>query len=182
MDISSPRGIIVDRINDSTIVIKTTKRNLVFSDYVGLFIACWGLVMWLFGVITDSFNGFSIPFSVIFFGLISILLYSLLNSFNEIQTITVTNDSIEINKKHLILTSREKLDTNLINRIDFKDLRFPSVSIPNFVVFIKFVCNFGFYKVPRIVYNNCSFYFFEHYDRSSRMWIVDYLNELIKKN
>lgn len=179
MDDFTPKGLKIEKTNDKKIIISTDKKELVLSDYFGIFFCCFGFAGWIFGLIETGFTDFYKMFSIIFLGLVGYLFMGLIFSFNEFQTITITNESIEIFKKRLIFSTKTVLDRKSIEKVDLKELKFIFSTVPSVVIMIKYACNLGYYTIPRIVYRGEDIYILEHYKKDLRVWIINYLNEVL---
>jgi len=173
----TPKGIRIEKTGDDKAIIKIEKKDLIFSDYFGIFFVCYGFCMWVFLLINQGFNEFNQLFSIVFLGMMGMLLLSFMISFKEQQIITITDEHIEINKKRFIFSSKELLNRKLIEKIDIKKLSVSMLSMPGIVVMFKFCCNLGYYEIPWIVYNGYDVYLLTHYNKNVRKWIVDYLND-----
>ena len=172
-----PIGIEIEKISDVKTIIKTNKKELVFSDYFGIFFVCFGFCLWVFSLTVQEFTESYKLFSIVFLVLWGCLLANLLISFKEQQIITITNEFIEIKRKQFIFSSNEMLDRKLIEKIDLKKFSFPTFSFPSILLMFKYSCNLGFYEVPRIVYRGNDIYLLANFNKSIRHWIIDYLKE-----
>ena len=172
-----PRGIEIDKDTESNMIIKTQKRGLVFSDYLGLFFIIWGFGLTIFGLIHEGFSDFFVFFSIAMSIALLLILTSLILSFKEYYVITITDKSIEIFKKQIVFSNKLIIDKTTIAKIDLKEIKSPDI---NMILNFRLLCNFGFYKIPRIISNNQETLIFQNYNKEIRVWIVDYLNDLIK--
>lgn len=175
MDNIVPKGIKIETIGDTKTIITTDKKELVFSDYFGIFFVGFGFCFWVFGLTVEGFTEFYKMFSIVSLGLLGFLFISLVASFKEQQIITITGEFIEIRRKKLFFSSKEILYRKLIEKIDIKELSFPTLTIPSIVILLKLSCNFGFYEVPRIVYRGKDVYILANFNISIRRWIIEYL-------
>lgn len=174
----TPKGIRIEKTGDAKTIIKIEKKDLIFSDYLGICFICFGFCMWAFLLINQGFNEFNQLFSIVFLGMMGMILLSFLISFKEQQIIIISDEHIEINKNRFIFSSKELLNRKLIEKIDIKKLSFSTLSMLGIVVMFKFCCNLGYYEIPRIVHNGHDIYILTHYNKNIRKWIIDYLNDL----
>ena len=175
MDNLVPKGLKIETIGDTKTVITTDKKELVFSDYFGIFFVCFGFCFWVFGLTVEGFTEFYKAFSIVFLRLLGFLFISLVASFKEQQIITISGQFIEIIRKKSFFSSKELLDRKLIEKIDLKELSFPTLTMPSIVIMLRLCCNFGFYEVPRIVYRGKDVYILADFNKSIRRWIIEYL-------
>jgi hypothetical protein len=172
-----PRGIEIEKMDNSSLTIRTLKRELVFSDYFGVFFVMWGFTLIAFALIQEGVSNSLIFVSSAISIMLLLLLTSLILTFKEYYIITITDKSIEIFKKQGIFSNKQILDKIAVEKVDFKEIKSQDV---NLILNFRLLCNLGFYKIPRIVCNGQETLIFQNYKKNIRVWIVDYLNEMTK--
>jgi len=183
-----PKGIIIENQDKSKLIIRADKRELVFADYFEILFVFFGLYILIFGLfaknITIYINDYY-TFAVIFAGVLIIVLINILLTFKEKTIITITENFIEIIKKTIIFSETRILDKKLINSIDYKVINYTTNDNSltygfNISLTFRIICSLGYFKIPRILYQGENVIIFQNYNKEIKMWIIDFLNEMIK--
>jgi hypothetical protein len=176
-----PKGLKIEKNGNNKTIIIANKKELVFSDYFVVLFCSMFFFAWIYGIIEIGFTYFFIVWSLIFFAFIGYLFQSLFFSIFEKHIITITAEFIEIEKRRPLFSTKRKFDRKFIAKIDFKELRFTDLFMLNILIMLKYYCYFGYYKLPRILFNGEDIYILEHYRKNIRLWIVNYLNDIINE-
>lgn len=172
-----PKGITVD-VFDDKIVITTLKKDPEYTDYVVLLIhLLWISMLIIIAVFMLRTGGFLfIPY--ILLAATPFLGNNILNSFSEIQIITITKSTVYISKKRkLFLSYTEKLDRKNIKCVCLDEIKSFKSHKYSFTVSLMSFFTFGSYRVPVISYKSDIITFLEHYNKQIRYWVVGFMNE-----
>ena len=180
MDNSTPRGIIIDKSDDSVIVIKTEKRELFFSDYFSVLFCLYGFGLLFFGIIKFGFSVIPVYFFIFVLLMLAYYLFSIMISFKEVYIISISDESIEITNKFWTITRKTVLERAKIKKIDFEKLKMSPFSPMSPLLQTKKMFSSGPYEIPRITYGSEEVYLLKHYNKTIRTWIVYYLNKIDK--
>jgi hypothetical protein len=174
-----PKGIRIEKTKDDSIIIRTDKRELVFSDYFALFFVFYGFTVLAFALIKTGFSQIPSLFYIAASLMLGAFFFSILISIKEVYLITITDTTIEIVNQIWKFKKRTIIDRNKISKIDFRRLNFYSNFGLSLLLMIKKSLSYGPYEIPRIIYGSESIYVLKNYKKEIRIWIANYLKVLI---